>query len=428
MADAPEIKPAAYAKMAALIKEDAKRLMTESRCETLTDGILVALLSRMDFSEDRSVCAVNAGARSIEAALDFMRNTDFRQCDVCYIEFENESMTNVEECQHKACKRCVQAHLETLNSSRRDWACFACSNQLDRTLMLQKLSPHLTPDEWEKLNKPVLECCIEDDPEFRRCPYRECGLGFYTDLQLRKAQCPYCHRVMCNKCSSPWQREHENKTCEEFKEWRRLNDPDDPDFQAEEYMRNHGVACPGCEASFVVSKGGCAHLTCPKCKCEFCESCRSKFAKGAACDVKSEACKSKGFHAHHPRNCFFYTRDHPLDGLVNLLKGASVEMDDELPVDGQLCSIMIAADDGEESNCKEKALKGGKCQKHYKEYLCTLIIRNKLDTLSLMAIDQLKEELRKNDCSVPSLAAGTTEEDQRAQLEQLIKSSVPLAR
>ncbi|KAG0422583.1 hypothetical protein HPB47_001616, partial [Ixodes persulcatus] len=289
--------PAAYAKMAKLIKEHAEKLRSERRCASRVDATLAALLVQMGFSEDRSVCAVNANHRSIASALDYLRGTTFEECTLCSGECSEEN-----------------------------------------------LKPLLTRDEWERLNRETLERYLEDDPEFRRCP------------------------------APKWRREHENVTCEAFREWKRCNDPDDPDYQAEEYIRINGIKCPNCEASFVVAKGGCAHLTCPKCKCEFCESCRSEFTKGTKC-VVGEACQKKGFHAHHPRNCFFYTRDYPLEHLVNLLR-------------------------------------------HYKEYLCALVIRKNVDTVSLMNTAQMKEELRKNNLSLPEFAEGTAEDVVRARLVQ----------
>ncbi|EEC10602.1 chain A, solution structure Of The Ibr Domain Of The RING finger protein 31 protein, putative [Ixodes scapularis] len=107
---------------------------------------------------------------------------------------------------------------------------------------LNKLKPLLTRDEWEGLNKSTLERCLEDDPDFRRCSASKCEYGFLTDPGLQKVQCPECGLVMCNTCSSPWRREHENVTCEAFREWKRCNDPDDPDYQAEEYIRTNGIS------------------------------------------------------------------------------------------------------------------------------------------------------------------------------------------
>lgn len=412
--------------MAKLIKEHAEKLRSERRCASRVDATLAALLVQMGFSEDRSVCAVNANHRSIASALDYLRETTFEECTLCSGECSEENMAYFEPCQHKACKTCVARHLATQSQRGRAWACFQCPIELDRHQTLNKLKPLLTRDEWERLNRETLERYLEDDPEFRRCPAPKCECGFMTDPGLQKAQCPECSLVMCNSCSSPWRREHENVTCEAFREWKRCNDPDDPDYQAEEYIRINGIKCPNCEASFVVAKGGCAHLTCPKCKCEFCESCRSEFTKGTKC-VVGEACQKKGFHAHHPRNCFFYTRDYPLEHLVNLLREASVPMEDDLPADDQTCFIMLTGDDGDESKCPGKAHKNGRCEQHYKEYLCALVIRKNVDTVSLMNTAQMKEELRKNNLSLPEFAEGTAEDVVRARLVQLIKDKLPLS-
>ncbi|CAN7941103.1 unnamed protein product, partial [Ixodes hexagonus] len=264
--------------MAEKIKGDAQKLMNESRCASRVDAILAALLVQMGFSEDKSVCAVNADTKSIAAALDYLRNTPFADCGICCSECAEGNMVSAEPCGHRACQSCLTKHLKVSNRQRSSWVCFECSNELDRHLTLNKVRTAQTWSGWSFVKK---EDRPNDEPREQGCPRtKSCGNGFYTDPRLRKAQCDNCRLVMCNTCGSQWQREHENVTCEKFKEWKRQNDPNDPDFQADEFIRSHGIRCPGCQERFIVAKGGCAHLVCPKCKCEFCEGCRSKFVRG----------------------------------------------------------------------------------------------------------------------------------------------------
>lgn len=67
------------------------------------------------------------------------------------------------------------------------------------------------------------------------------------------------------------------------------------------------------------------HLTCSRCKHEFCSDCLKPFSMGANCGV-SDYCAKLGLHAHHPRNCLFYLRDkEPLE-LKQLLRVIIIDL------------------------------------------------------------------------------------------------------
>lgn len=69
-------------------------------------------------------------------------------------------------------------------------------------------------------------------------------------------------------------------------------------------------ACPDCKAQYCLSKGGCIHFTCSKCKFQFC----------AGCNEEMKQIPEKGLYAHHPRDCFYYLRDLKVEQLKELLK------------------------------------------------------------------------------------------------------------
>ena len=46
---------------------------------------------------------------------------------------------------------------------------------------------------------------------------------------------------------------------------------------------------------------------------------------------KYKSCGTKGFHAHHPRDCLFYLRDWPVEKLQKLLRDKEIKFDTEAP-------------------------------------------------------------------------------------------------
>ena len=51
--------------------------------------------------------------------------------------------------------------------------------------------------------------------------------------------------------------------------------------------------------------------------------------------TKYQSCRTKGLHAHHPRDCLFYLRDKDVGDLQKLLNDNNVEYNTE-PPEGQV--------------------------------------------------------------------------------------------
>jgi len=86
------------------------------------------------------------------------------------------------------------------------------------------------------------------------------------------------------------------------------------------------------------------HFKCNQCPAEFCSGCGGLFKKVFLAGniqsiiallfqdcTKYETCRTKGLHAHHPRDCLFYLRDESVDELQKLLNDNNAEFDTEPP-------------------------------------------------------------------------------------------------
>lgn len=116
-----------------------------------------------------------------------------------------------------------------------------------------------------------------------------------------------------------WEKQHEGITCNQFTEWKELNDPDHQAEGVAKHLQLNGIDCPKCKFRYALARGGCMHFTCIQCKFEFCYGCNKPFMMGAKCTVSSY-CARLGLHSHHPRNCLFYLRDKEPHELQTLLK------------------------------------------------------------------------------------------------------------
>lgn len=86
-------------------------------------------------------------------------------------------------------------------------------------------------------------------------------VGFCDDESCPMA-CPKCEQKTCVKCMKKY---HPNRTCEEAHI--------DPMRFVEKDMSESIIRpCPHCHTQFL-KDGGCNHMTCSKCKTEFCNLC-----------------------------------------------------------------------------------------------------------------------------------------------------------
>ena len=202
--------------------------------------------------------------------------------------------------------------------------------------------------------------------------------------------------MSCAKCLEPWEPQHEGISCQDFARWKEENNPDNQAAGLEQHMAEHGISCPNCKFRYTLTKGGCMHFTCTQCKYEFCVGCNRPFKMGTKCG-KDPGCAKLGLHAHHPRNCLFYLRDKEPEDLQKLLKKNKVEYLTK-PRDGTetgKCRVQVQKEtpDGMvDGPCDEESPDGfaGYCRIHYVEYLCNLVIKEKLEVVSLMEIGEVK--------------------------------------
>nr|XP_050047213.1 E3 ubiquitin-protein ligase RNF31-like isoform X1 [Dermacentor andersoni] len=411
-------------RMAGLITENARKFTNDGKVRCIDVGILAVLLMKMGWDEDKALSAASK-QKSITHALSFLKTAVFIDCTVCAVSFPESDLSKnrLKPCGHAACAVCLKTHFDK-ESYKGKLTCVECMMEVPQSINVELLKRIFGKD-YGSFDESLLHHSLEREQELKYCANKKCGASFSVPRDLRKMHCPYCKTLACAKCGCTWRKEHENRSCEDFKKWKSENDPNDPEFQSQDLISKTAILCPNCKMPYFKARGGCAHFTCANCKKEFCECCKTEFWKGQACG--NEACKSLGMHGHHPRNCFFYTRDYSHEDLVKFLKDANVAVDETVPEDSTAtCSVGVTNDDYRDSPCGVQVLKAGKCEKHYKEYLCDLIFRDRVDVLSTWTMDKLENELRKHNKEVPEFPPMPSHE-LLERLREVVAQVLPLA-
>ncbi|XP_069562925.1 E3 ubiquitin-protein ligase RNF31-like [Brachyistius frenatus] len=333
---------------------------------------------------------------------DFIRRILVNECPCCLSIFPRTKMQSLTSCQCSVCHECFRMHftITVRDKHIRDMVCPVCSDpdindpkQLDSyfsTLDIQ-LRDCLDPDVYDLFHKKLTEHALMKDPKFLWCCH--CVSGFINDEDQLKVTCLSCRKSFCAQCKKPWEPQHQDVTCEQFQQWKRDNDPEYQKQGLAGYLRDNGITCPHCRFQYALTKGGCMHFSCSQCRYQFCSGCNNPYHKTGC---RTAQCTFNGLHAHHPRDCLFYLRDWEPPRLQELLRRSAVDFntDPSLGTQTDSCGVMEQKDEGGEpadSPCGIPTQPGqaGLCEKHYREYLVSLINVHSLDPALLYDAQEL---------------------------------------
>uniref|UniRef100_A0A3P9LRS3 Uncharacterized protein n=1 Tax=Oryzias latipes TaxID=8090 RepID=A0A3P9LRS3_ORYLA len=313
---------------------------------------------------------------------EFIRRVLAKECPICLSVFPHSKMQSLTSCQCSVCCDCFQQHftIAVRDKHIRDMVCPVCwepdindpehLNSYFSTLDIQ-LRECLEPEVYELFHKKLTEQALIKDPKFLWCCH--CSYGFIYDGDQLKVTCFQCRNSFCAQCKKPWEPQHEGLSCEQYQTWKRENDPEYQRQGLAGYLRDNGITCPNCRFQYALSKGGCMHFCCSQCRYQFCSGCNNPFHTTCAVD----GCSVSGLHAHHPRDCLFYLRDWEPARLQALLQVHTLTHDEGGQQSDAAC--------GAQTQSGHAAL----CEKHYREYLVSLINSHSIDPAPLYSSNEL---------------------------------------
>ncbi|XP_034561728.1 E3 ubiquitin-protein ligase RNF31-like isoform X1 [Notolabrus celidotus] len=333
---------------------------------------------------------------------DFIRRLLNNECPCCLCIFPRSKMQSLTSCQCSVCHECFRQHftIAVRDKHIRDMVCPVCSgpdindpelmDSYFSTLDIQ-LRVCLESDVYDLFHKKLTEQALMKDPKFLWCYH--CTYGFINEGDQLKVTCLSCQKSFCAQCKKPWEPQHQDLSCEQFQQWKRENDPEYQRQGLAGYLRDNGITCPSCRFVYALTKGGCMHFSCSQCRYQFCSGCNNPYHKTVC---KTPQCNFPGLHAHHPRDCLFYLRDWEPPRLQHLLQKCGVEFNTD-PSDGaqtDACCVMEQKDEAGQqidSPCGAQTQPGqaGLCEKHYREYLVSLINAHSLDPALLYDLQEL---------------------------------------
>ncbi|KAG9355947.1 hypothetical protein JZ751_000791 [Albula glossodonta] len=381
---------------------------------------LLSLEGRSFAPED--VLEAVQSCRDLPSALRYLSH----ECPICREQVSFSKIITMTHCPCAFCESCFKAYFSSAikEKSITSLVCPICGlpdvhgpghmevamdyfNLLDT-----QIRHYLDPQTHELFQRKLRDCALQRMPNFRWCAH--CSFGLLHEADRLRMDCPNCKKSTCSNCKSPWVSQHEGLSCEKFRMWQAQNNPEYQAARLDHLLSRNKIDCPKCKFRFYLSKGGCLHFKCTQCQYEFCGGCKRPFRLGSACDF-SEECRTKGLHAHHPRDCFYHLRDWTVLRLLQLLQHHKVKVTIHPRVRGRgnpeerdqrgLCGVLEQREVGaqREEPCGEPApvQYNGYCVRHYKECLVELINQHHLDPVVLFGRAEMVAELQRWKHPVP---------------------------
>ncbi|KAF8461121.1 hypothetical protein BDZ91DRAFT_772952 [Kalaharituber pfeilii] len=238
-------------------------------------------------------------------------------CDIC-CDDEPDVETFALKCNHRYCRNCYQAYLEQKikgegESGRIQCPCEGCSTLVDSKAIKFLTSSPITERYQILLNRTY----VDDKENLRWCPAPNCE--YAIDCAIRPKQLKtivptvicQCGHQFCFGCGL---NDHQPCPCALVKKWiKKCED----DSETANWISANTKECPKCIAT-IEKNGGCNHMTCRKCKHEFCWVCMgpwsehgtswyncNRFEEKAGVDARDHQAKSR---ASLERYLHYYNR------------------------------------------------------------------------------------------------------------------------
>ena len=177
------------------------------------------------------------------------------QCPICYEEVPLDQAFSL-GCSHRACQECLTNHL-LARYDNGQWGfeiqCFSCDKMMDSSNSIHVLIKLIGKEKVEKMSEKAAF-----DLTTNQCAGCKYPFILQEDNHIQNFICDNCKAETCLKCG---ELKHEEKFCQKILKEMQLALNDDR-------MR----CCPNCMEIYL-KDDHCEHVTCFKCKLDFCYNC-----------------------------------------------------------------------------------------------------------------------------------------------------------
>jgi ariadne-1 len=197
-------------------------------------------------------------------------------CPICFDTITAKNSCSA-ECGHAFCNECWGKHLE-LKITEGESVSILCMAHKCRCLVSEDVVRSCTrPDIYRRYVGFLAKAFVDDHPNIKWCPAPGCGNAVRSDLRSAKLVTCHCGFRFCFMCSTE---AHAPASCDEMIRWKKKCADDSETFN---WLKVNTQICPKCKTS-IEKNGGCNHMTCAKCRHEFCWICNGDWKNHQSCN------------------------------------------------------------------------------------------------------------------------------------------------
>lgn len=222
-------------------------------------------------------------------------------CEICFETVGDPQKIQILQCNHRFCEPCLSDYISStikdggLLSTALKCPGFQCFFELDDDLVLKMLNEselklkyqHVIANCFVLVKPPQLKYSFslaisyfQNNRLMKWCPSPGCDNAVCLEAafraELRESVRCSCGSWFCFDCH---ENSHDPVPCLMLKEWAAVKADD---LEAQEWILLHTKPCPGCRIS-IEKQGGCMHMTCSKCRHEFCWVCMGNWGRSHNC-------------------------------------------------------------------------------------------------------------------------------------------------
>lgn len=185
-------------------------------------------------------------------------------CAICFEDFAGHQLRSISGCAHRYCTECcyhyIKGKVESHEVSVETFHCPECP----RPAEAPGVDSLLRDKGDEELRARFTELrSLADDPKTAACPV--CATISRKGAFSNSVTCSGCDLVYCFEHGTA----HAGRSCRAFTKQQKAEEAMNAAFLRSEKVHS----CPSCRSP-IEKNGGCMHMTCSRCRHEFCWMCR----------------------------------------------------------------------------------------------------------------------------------------------------------
>lgn len=199
-------------------------------------------------------------------------------CDICCDDDPDTETIGI-SCGHRFCRNCYTHYLTQKIKEEGESRRIQCPSS-DCSVIVDEKTVELlvTPEVYAKYRELLNRTFVDDNDFLRWCPAPDCEYAIECNIPstsltsvVPTVEC----KCTCRFCFGCGLDDHQPCICVLVKKW--LQKCED-DSETANWISAHTKECPKCHST-IEKNGGCNHMTCRKCRYEFCWVCMGPWSE-----------------------------------------------------------------------------------------------------------------------------------------------------